>query len=65
MGAWMLPEETDGGRLYRYFIAGEAFDWLLLAERLCVEVRDLVPEEPVETLLLRGCPSCGGGARTS
>ncbi len=54
MGAWMLPEETDGGRLYRYFIAGEAFDWLLLAERLCVEVRDLIPEKPVEALLLRG-----------
>ena len=54
MAAWTLPEETVGGRRYRYFIAGEAFDWLLLAERLCREVRDLIPREPVEDLLLRG-----------
>ena len=56
MAAWTLPEETDGGRLYRYFIAGEAFDWLLLAERLCGEVQDLIPREPVEALLVRGAP---------
>ena len=54
MAAWTLPEETAGGRLYRYFIAGEAFDWILLAERLCGEVRDLIPREPMEALLLRG-----------
>ena len=54
MAAWTLPEETDGGRLYRYFIAGEAFDWLLLAERLCGEVQDLITENQVEALLLHG-----------
>ena len=54
IAAWTLPEETYGEKLYRYFIAGEAFDWLLLAERLCGEVRDLIPTEPMEALLLRG-----------
>lgn len=54
MAVWSLPEETDDSRRYHYFIAGEAFDWLLLAERLCGEVRDLIPQEPMEALLLRG-----------
>ena len=34
IGLWTTAEETHNGRLYRYLIAGEAFDWLLLAERL-------------------------------
>ena len=54
MAAWTLPEETGGDRHYRYFIAGEAFDWLLLAERLCGEVQDLIPRQPLEALLLGG-----------
>ena len=48
---WPLPAETIGEREYRYLIGGEAFDWLLLAERLLDEVRDLVPEEEAEALL--------------
>ena len=54
MAAWTLPEETHRGRTYKYFIGGEAFDWLLLAERLCEEVDGLVPREQVEDLLLTG-----------
>ncbi|MNC93336.1 hypothetical protein D3C83_99420 [compost metagenome] len=34
IGLWERPEEQVDGRQYRYLIGGEAFDWLLLAERL-------------------------------
>ena len=54
MAAWTLPEETDGARLYRYFIAGEAFDWLLLAERLYGDVQGLITESQVQALLVHG-----------
>jgi hypothetical protein len=42
---WPLPEETYAGRHYRYLIASQAFDWLLLAERLSEEIENLIPEE--------------------
>ena len=48
---WPLATEEDGERSYRYLIGGEAFDWLLLAERLCQEMAGLVPEEEAEALL--------------
>ncbi len=48
---WRLPEEDTGARRYRYLIRGEAFDWLLLAERLLDEVRDMVPPAEAEALL--------------
>ncbi len=51
---WRLPEEEVEGRTFRYLIGGEAFDWLLLAERLCLEVADLVPQEELEALLFYG-----------
>jgi hypothetical protein len=51
---WPLPEETVGKRHYRYLIGGEAFDWLLLAERLCEAVGDLIPREEHEALLFFG-----------
>jgi len=51
---WRLPQEEVGGRLFRYLMGGEAFDWLLLAERLCLEIADLVPQEELEELLFRG-----------
>jgi 8-oxo-dGTP pyrophosphatase MutT (NUDIX family) len=31
---WEAPAELVDGRRYRYLVGGEAFDWLLLAERL-------------------------------
>lgn len=41
---WSSPEEKHNGRHYRYLIDKEAFDWLVLAERLCEEVDGLIPE---------------------
>jgi hypothetical protein len=52
--SWPLPVEEVGDRTYCYLVGGEAFDWLLLAERLCDEIADLVPEEEEEALLFEG-----------
>ena len=51
---WPLPMEDVGERSYCYLVGGEAFDWLVLAERLCDEIADLVPEDEVEALLFEG-----------
>jgi len=48
---WTSPEENYNGRHYQYLIGGEAFDWLLLAERLLKEVDSQVPEEEKVALL--------------
>lgn len=48
---WPLPAEHSNGREYRYLIGGEAFDWLLLAERLLDEVSDLVPPDEIDALV--------------
>lgn len=52
VGRWPLAEEQVNGRYYRYLVGGEAFDWLLLVERLCGVVEDLIPEDEREALLL-------------
>ncbi len=49
--SWPLPAEMVGERPYRYLVGGEAFDWLLLAERLLNELGELVPAEEAEALL--------------
>jgi hypothetical protein len=54
MAAWTAPRETRNERQYTYFIGGEAFDWLTLAERLCDEVRGLIPDDERERLLVEG-----------
>ena len=54
MALWTTPSEVRGKRTYNYFIAGEAFDWLLLAERLLDETRGSVPPDEIETLLFEG-----------
>ena len=54
MGRWIPAEEWHGDRRYKYMVGGEAFDWLLLAERLCGEVRDLIPDLEAERLLFHG-----------
>ena len=54
MALWAVPEERRRRRKHSYFIAGEAFDWLLLAERLLDETRGVVPQEELETLLFEG-----------
>ena len=54
MSLWTLPEEVYQDHYNRYLLDGEAFDWLLLAERLLAEVDDLVPEEEKRELLFSG-----------
>jgi hypothetical protein len=51
IGRWTVAEEVVVGRSYKYLIAGEAFDWLLLAERLCLAVDGLLPEDEKVALL--------------
>ena len=51
---WTWPEESYNGHRYVYLIDGEAFDWLLLAERLCAEIADAVPEDELRDLLFAG-----------
>jgi len=53
---WTRAEEDYNGRKYRYLIAGEALDWLLLAERLCQEIDYLIPEDELTALLFFGKP---------
>jgi hypothetical protein len=48
---WKSTEETYKRRHYSYLIDGEAFDWLLLAERLCLEIQKDVPEKEKLDLL--------------
>jgi len=56
IGLWDSTEETRNGHTYRYLIAGEAFDWLLLAERLCQTVDGLLPDDEKTALLFYGKP---------
>jgi hypothetical protein len=48
---WSSPEEDYEGRHYQYLVDNEAFDWLVLAGRLCEEVGGLIPEEELINLL--------------
>ena len=48
---WNSAEEDYNERHYCYLIEGEAFDWLLLAERLCQEISDSIPEKEKNDLL--------------
>lgn len=54
VGRWPLAEETRHGQTLRYMIGGEAFDWLLLAQRLLAETDGAVPPEEQERLLFYG-----------
>ena len=56
IGLWTVAEEVHNGRHYHYLIAGEAFDWLLLAERLCGVADGLLPDEEKTALLFHGQP---------
>lgn len=53
---WELPDEVVDGRRFCYLIGGEAFDWLLLAERLCSELEGGIPADEREALLFFGRP---------
>ena len=48
---WSSTEEHYKGRYYQYLIDNEAFDWLLLAERLFEEVKESIPEQEIVDLL--------------
>jgi hypothetical protein len=56
IGLWSSASEDYNDRSYVYLIDGEAFDWLLLAERLCETVVELLPESEVDALLFHGVP---------
>ena len=53
---WSAAEEEIDRVRYRYLIAGEAFDWLLLAERLCEAADGAIPADEREALLFFGRP---------
>lgn len=53
---WSAADEELNGVRQRYLIGGEAFDWLLLAQRLLAEVEEHLPEREVERLLIFGLP---------
>lgn len=56
IGMWASAQETHNGRYYNYLIDGEAFDWLLLAERLCEVADGLLPEHEKAALLFNSTP---------
>ena len=53
---WRSTEEDYQGRHYQYLIDGEAFDWLLLAERLSDEISQSIPEKERINLLFFDIP---------
>jgi hypothetical protein len=56
MRLWSTLEEDYNGRHYQYLIDNEAFDWLVLTERLCEELDGLIPEKERANLLFFGIP---------
>ncbi len=58
IGRWTPPRELVDGAELTYLLGGEAFDWLVLAERLLRGVEQvspgLLPKAPVERLLMTG-----------
>ncbi len=54
IGLWTLPEEIIDGRKYKYLIHGEALDWLLLAERLLMEMNGYLTDNEYEELIFQG-----------
>jgi hypothetical protein len=56
MSRWTVAEETIGERRYRYLVGGEAFDWLLLAERLLDESGLECGDDERDALLFNGHP---------
>ena len=51
VGLWDCPQEHYRDRDFTYLLHGEAFDWLLLAERLLMELPWTAPVEEQERLL--------------
>ena len=53
---WTSPGEDYAGRHYQYLVDNEAFDWLVLTQRLCEELDGLIPEKERTNLLFYGIP---------
>jgi hypothetical protein len=53
---WSSPGEDYAGRHYQYLVDNEAFDWLVLTERLVEELDGLIPEKERADLLFYGIP---------
>ena len=53
---WSSPQEDYEERHYQYLVDNEAFDWLVLTERLCEELDGLVSEKDRTNLLFFGIP---------
>ena len=51
IGLWTAAEETYEDCHYQYLIGGEAFDWLLLAQRLLMEIEGQYPQDEAEAML--------------
>jgi hypothetical protein len=55
IGAWTHFEENHKGRRYNYLIQGEAFDWLLLAERILNDIpKTIIPLIDKQRMLFSG-----------
>lgn len=52
MASWPLAKEEIDGRTFVYLLAGEAFDWRTLAERILAAPDIPIPQEEREALLL-------------
>ena len=52
LGQWRLPREEIDGEEHVYFIAGEAFNWRRLAERLAWHIGLQLPEDEEERMRL-------------
>jgi hypothetical protein len=63
IGLWTSAGEVIDDRTYCYLIDGEAFDWLLLTERLCETVDGRLPEDEKNALLFNGRPPLSLSAR--
>jgi len=53
---WVSAKEERYERSINYLIANEAFDWLLLAERLIEEIYEMLPEDEIVDLLFHNKP---------
>jgi hypothetical protein len=53
---WSSTQEDYAGRHYQYLVDKEAFDWLVLTERLCEELDGLIPQKERTNLLFFGIP---------
>ena len=56
IGLWSSADEAHNRHVYHYLVGGEAFDWLLLAGRLCEAVDGLLPADEKDALLFYGRP---------